>query len=120
MPLLVKFFFVPLLTILLCVVGFEGLSQASLPGTGDQKPSHVQGIRISRVKGDRDLNKIINVLESRIKNHHLPEKAKNKLASMNNEEIRIVSLLCDRMNETGDTAGADFALLLVTAVIVLS
>jgi hypothetical protein len=39
---------------------------------------------------------------------------------MNDEEIRLVTSLCDRMSETGETAGADFALLLVTAVIVLS
>jgi hypothetical protein len=117
---LIKFFLIPLLTILLCVVVFEGLSLASLPGGADPKPSRVQDIRISQVKRDRDLNKIIGVLESRIKNHHLPEKAKNKLAAMNDEETRLLTSLCDRMSETADTAGADFALLLATALIVLS
>jgi len=117
---LIKFVLVPMLTILLCVVVFEELSMASLPGGADPRPLRVQNVRIPPVKRDRDLNKIIGTLESRIKNHHLPEKAKNKLAVMNDEEIRLLKSLCDRMSETADTAGADFALLLATALIVLS
>ncbi len=117
---LIKFLLTPLLAILLCVVVLEDFSMASLPGYADQKPLRVQAIRISPVKRDRDLNKIIGILESRIKNHHLPGKAKNKLAAMNDEEIRLLTSLCDRLSETADTAGADFALLLATALIVLS
>ena len=118
---LIKFFLVPMLAILLCVVVFEELSVASLPGGADPRPLRVQNVRIPPVvKRDRDLNKIIGTLESRIKNHHLPEKAKNKLAAMNDEEIRLLKSLCDRMSETADTTGADFALLLATALIVLS
>jgi hypothetical protein len=117
---LIKFLLPPLLAILLCVVVLEDFSMASLPGHADQKPLRAQAIRISPVKKDRDLNKIIGILESRIKNHHLPGKAKNKLAAMNDEEIRLLTSLCDRLSETADTAGADFALLLATALIVLS
>ena len=117
---LIKFFLVPLLTILLCVGVFEELSMASLPGGADPRPLRVHNVRIPPVKRDRDLNKIIGTLESRIKNHHLPEKAKSKLAAMNDEEIRLLKSLCDRLSETADTARADFALLLATALIVLS
>jgi hypothetical protein len=116
----IKLFMVPLIAILLCVVVFEGLSMASLPGGADSKPLRVQDIRLSSVKRDRDLNKIIGTLESRIKTHHLPKKAKNKLATMNDEEIWLLTSLCDRLAETADTAGADLALLLATALIVLS
>jgi len=117
---LIKLFLVPLIAILLCVVVFEELSMASLPGGADPRPLRAQGIRISPVKRDRDLNKIIWILESRIKNHHLPEKAKNKLAAMDDEEIQLLKSLCDRLSETAHTAGADVALLLATALIVLS
>ncbi len=120
MQQLMKLFVIPLLVILLCIVVFERLSWASLPGGGDHKPAFPQGIRMSQADRDTDLNKIIKVLEGRIKNHHLPKKAKNKLAAMNDDDIRIVKSLCDRLSKTGDTASADFALLLVTAVIVLS
>jgi len=117
---LIKFLLLPLLVTLLCVVVFEDFSIASLPGHADQEPLRVQAIRISPVKRDRDLHKIIGILESRIKNHHLPGKAKNKLAAMNDEEIRLLTSLCDRLSETDNTAGSDFALLLATALIVLS
>lgn len=116
----IKLFLIPLLAILLCVVVFEELSVASLPGGADPKPLRVQNVRIPPAKRDRDLNKIIGILESRIKNHHLPEKAKSKLTAMNDEEIRLLKSLCDRLSQTTDTAGADFALLLATALIVLS
>ena len=116
----IKLFLVPLLAILLCVVFFEELSMASLPGGADPKPLRTQDMRISPIKRDRDLNKIIGTLESRIKNHHLPKKAKNKLAAMNDDEIRLLTSLCNRLSETADTAGADFAFLLATALIVLS
>jgi hypothetical protein len=117
---LIKLFLLPMFAIVLFLVVFEGLSMASLPGGADPKPLRVQDIRLLPVKRDRDLNKIIGALESRIKNHHLPKKAKNKLAAMNDEEIRILTSLCDRLSETVDTAGADFAFLLATALIVLS
>ena len=117
---LIKLFLVSLIAVLLCVVVFEELSMASLPGGEDSKPLRVQDTRISSVKRDRDLNRIIGILESRIKNHHLPKKAKNKIATMNAEEIRLLTSLCDRLSETADTAGADIAILLATALIVLS
>ena len=120
MRLLIKLFLIPTLVILLCIVVFEGSSWASLRGVGDQRPAFFQDRGMSQANRDSDLNKIIKVLETRIKNHHLPRKAKNKLAAMNDEDIRIVKSLCDRLSKTGDTASADFALLLVTAVIVLS
>jgi hypothetical protein len=120
MQQLVKLFFIPLFIILLNMVVFEGFGRAALPADGNPKTIFLHGVRMSQTNRDSDLNKIIKVLESRIKNHHLPNRAKNKLAAMNDEDIRIVKSLCDRLSETGDTASADFALLLVTAVIVLS
>ena len=116
----IKFFFVLLLVILLSAVGLEGLSMAALPGGAAPTPSPMRDTRLSQERAERDLSGIIGILESRIKNHQLPEKAKNKLAAMNDEEIRLVTALCDRMAGSGDTAGADLALMLVTALIVLS
>ncbi|HXY53309.1 MAG TPA: hypothetical protein VEM40_01410 [Nitrospirota bacterium] len=120
MQQLIRHFLIPLLATTMCVVVFEGLSRASLPGGGEQKPSLLEDTRLSPAHKDYDVNKIINVLESRIKNHNLPEKAKNKLAAMKDEDVQILKSLCDRMSETGDTAIADFALLLAAAVIVIS
>jgi hypothetical protein len=85
---LIKFFLVPMLAILLCVVVFEDVSLASLTGGADPKSLCPQDMRIS--------------------------------PAMNDEEIRLLTSLCDRLSETDDTAGADFALLLATALIILS
>jgi hypothetical protein len=116
----IKAFLVLLLVILSGVAGLDGPSFASLPVGAARMPSRVRETRLSHERGDRDLSGIIAVLETRIKNHRLPERVKNKLAAMNDEEIRIVTLLCDRMSETGDKAGADFAFFLLTAMIVTS
>jgi hypothetical protein len=120
MAKLIKYFSVLLPAIVLCIVVFEGSSAASVVTRSDGMPARLQDRELSQEMRGRELNKIIGALESRIKNHHLPEKAKKKLAAMNDQEFRLVKSLCDRMSETGDTAGADFVLLLVTAVIVLS
>ena len=116
----IKFFFVLLLVILLSAAGLEGLSMASLPEGAAPTHTRVRDTRSSPERADRDLSGIIGILESRIKNHRLPEKAKSKLAAMSDEDIRFVTALCDRMAGSGDTAGADLALMLVTALIVLS
>ena len=120
MSKLVKSMFVPVLVILLSVAGLEAKSMASAPKGAAPALSCVRDARVSQERAERDLSGIIGILESRIKNRRLPEKAKNKLAAMNAEEIRLVTSLCDRMAGGGDTAGADLALMLVTALIVLS
>ncbi len=116
----IKALLVLLLVIPLGVAGFERPSFASLPQGAAPMSSRVRETRLSHERDDRDLSGIIAVLESRIKNHRLPERVKNKLAAMNDEELRTVTLLCDRMSETGDTAGADLAFFLLTAMIVMS
>jgi hypothetical protein len=120
MSTLVKSMFVPVLVILLSAAGLEGASMASLPGGAAPALSRVRDTRLSQERAERDLSGIIGIIESRIKNRRLPEKAKHKLAAMNVEELRLVTSLCDRMAGGGDTAGADLALMLVTALIVLS
>jgi hypothetical protein len=116
----IKAFLVLFLVILLGVAGLDGPSFASLPEGAVRMPPRARETRLSHEGDVRDVSGIIAVLESRIKNHHVPERVKAKLAAMNDEEIRIISLLCDRMSGTGDKAGADFAFFLLTAVIVMS
>ena len=106
--------------ILLIFLFFEVPSTASVVTKSGRMPARVQAAQLSQEQRTRDLARIIGVLESRIKNHQLPEKAKNKLASMNDKEIRLIESLCERIEKAGDTASADFAFLLVTAAIVTS
>jgi hypothetical protein len=120
MSKLINCFFVLLLVILLSAAGLEGVSIAALPGGAAPMPSRVRDTRLSQERVDRDLSEIIGILESKIKNRQLPEKAKNKLAAMSDEDIRFVKSLCNRMAGADDTTGADLALMLVTALIVLT
>ena len=96
-----------LLFVVLCAADGNGLSAA---------PLLTQSGRRSPGMPDPGLEKIITVLEGRIRNHTLPEKARNKLAAMNGEELKLVASLCDRMSG----AGADVAFLLAAALIVLT
>jgi|SRR3990172_7337296 len=114
------FLSVLLLSIVLCFIVFEGSSRASLPGGVNVTPVRLDHERQSRMSDGRDLGKIIKILESRARNHQLPEKAIEKLADMKDDDIRLVSSLCDRISDAGDAAGADLAFILVTALIVIS
>ncbi len=118
MPKVIKTVLVLLLTIMLNIVAFEGIS-AALP-LGGLKPAlqRTQDTRLSQERSDRA--KIISVLESKIGNHRLPEQAREKLAAMDERDLRLIARLCDRIAMANDRAGTDLALLLATALIVLS
>ena len=116
--MLTRLFFVVSFAILLNA-GLEPAAVASPSNAAVSAPSHARTASLSRQRAER-LNGIVEILESRIKNHQLPEKAKNKLVAMSDEEIRLVASLCSRMAGEDNTAGVDLALMLVTALIVLS
>jgi hypothetical protein len=102
--------------VLLCAADGNGLSAASMTEQPVAAPLLTQSGRMSPGRPDPGLEKIITVLEGRIRNHTLSEKARNKLAAMNGEELKLVASLCDRMSG----AGADVAFLLAAALIVLT
>ncbi len=70
--------------------------------------------------GPDTISKILSVLEIRSSDRRILDKAAGKLSAMNNRDIRLISSLCDRISADGDTAGADIAFSLITAMIVLS
>lgn len=120
MKTFIQYFFVLLLSIMFSFVVFERSSTASLPGGANGLPVRLYHETQSRISNSRDLSKIIKILESKARNHQLPEKAIRKLVEMNDDDLRLVSSLCDRISGAGDAAGADLALILVTALIVVS
>ncbi len=120
MKKILEYLFILLSSIVLCFVILEGSSRASLPARVNTMSVRLYLERQSRMSSDRDLIKIIKILESRASNHQLSEKAIQKLADMKDDDIRLVSSLCDRIAEAGDAAGADLAFILVTALIVIS
>lgn len=64
--------------------------------------------------------KIMSVLEDRIEDPEVLAKTREKLHTLSDEEIRLVSSLCDRIATGERTARADIVFSLVTALIVLS
>jgi len=117
MDRLKNYFLALMLISLMLVTTLVGSSMASTQGSMVHLTSPTRYITPAK---ERDLNRIMSVLESRIRNHQLPAKVRNKLASMNDEEIRLLTSLCDRVSKTGETTGSDLAVMLVTALIVLS
>jgi hypothetical protein len=111
-----KFAAVLLFVVLLYAADGKDLFAAPMAERPGVAPLRAQASSISPGTHDPGLDKIITVLEGRIKNHQLPEKARNKLAAMSGEELRLVATLCDRMSG----AGADVAFLLAAALIVLT
>ncbi len=112
---------VPLVAILLSAVAVESLFAA---------PQHAGAVAVSGEAGrqlrmkdaeaDRDIDRVVSVLESRIGNRRLPSRAKERLASMDSRDFRLIVRLCDRIDGGGNTSGTDFAFLLAAALIVLS
>ncbi len=119
--LTVKRWWMVLALVVALSVALTGISSAAQMPKGE-KPLPVflnQGQR-SPEHVDRDLRRTIGVLEEKIGGRRLPKQAIEKLAAMNVEERKLVTLLCDRIAESGDKPSADVALMLVAALIVLT
>lgn len=67
-----------------------------------------------------DRLKILFVLENKMGNKKLLEKAKDKLVTLDDRQTRLISSLSDRIAQEGNTMGADIAFLLMTALIIFS
>jgi hypothetical protein len=67
-----------------------------------------------------ELAKIQRILSQKIADKKLSKKAEQKLSTLSDEEMRLISSLCDRIPQSDSSAGADVAFLLVTTLIVFS
>jgi hypothetical protein len=63
--------------------------------------------------------KILSVLEKKIEDPPLLEKTKDKLFTLNHEQIRLITSLSDQVDKEGNTMGSEVAFLLMTALITL-
>lgn len=69
---------------------------------------------------EADMIKLVSFLENKMGDQKLLEKAKDKLFKMSDRQIRLMVSLSDRTDNEWDTAGAEIAFLLITALIVFS
>jgi hypothetical protein len=99
----------------LCILSIEGVSVSfGYQPAGAIHSEHVEII------GPDAISKILSVLEIRSSDRKIIDKAAEKLSAMNQRDIQLISSLCDRISADGDTAGANIAFSLITAMIVLS
>jgi 4-hydroxybenzoate polyprenyltransferase len=83
------------------------------PGTAPDTRYQEGGLAVEKLK-------ILSVLEDRMGDEKILEKTKDKLLTLNDKKVRLISSLCERISDGERTAGADIAFSLVTALIVLS
>ena len=66
-----------------------------------------------------DVFKILSVLEKKMEDQQSLEKTRDKLFTLNHEQIRLMASLSDRVAKGGNTTGSEIAFLLMTALITL-
>jgi hypothetical protein len=67
-----------------------------------------------------EISMILKVLESKMGNQKIPQKALDKLVSLSDEQIGLITSLSERIADNSQTVGADVAFLLITAILVWS
>ena len=104
-----------ILAVLSLTLVFERMSLASFKGG----PAYINRKISASSPGrcEREIGRIISVLENRI-GAGMPVKAKDKLLIMDDKELLLAGSLCDRIAAADNKEGADFALLLVAALII--
>ena len=67
-----------------------------------------------------EISMILKVLENKMGNQKIPQKALDKLLSLSDEQIGLIASLSERIADNTRSVGADVAFLLITALLVWS
>jgi hypothetical protein len=73
-----------------------------------------------QIHRETDVMKIMSVLEKRVGDQKLLEKAKEKLSTLRGPEFSLITSLSEQITKEGDRPGVDIAFLLLTALIIFS
>lgn len=74
----------------------------------------------TEIAGGESISKILSLLETRGSDKKVLHKAAEKLLTLPEHQLRMMSSLCDRISGHDDTAGANIAFSLISAMIILS
>ncbi len=100
--------------LLLCLFFSGGAWAMSAPWQAGTEGNHF-------VKSSKDSReRILAVLETKITDAKVIEKASDKLRSLDERELGLMKSLCDRIAADSGSAGADIAFSLMSAMLVLS
>jgi hypothetical protein len=69
---------------------------------------------------DESISRILLVLGDRVDDQKLRGKTIDKLITLNDEKIQLISSLCDKIAMNRNSAGSDIAFSLVSIIIILS
>jgi hypothetical protein len=105
--------------IALALFGVGLLSSHAVWADGRPSLVIVQAAR-TEVVLDADASRILAVLESGLQGRALPEQAESKLSVMDQNRIRLLSELSDRVLDRDHPTGSRIALFLMTMLIILS
>lgn len=105
------------------LIGIVLIFSFALVATARPQEDAVKGL-IYGIRGHSapspDMTKILSVLKERAEDGKLLEKAKQKLAIMDEKDLRLMASLCDQIEARGNDAGADIAFLMTAMLVVLS
>ncbi len=103
----------PIVGFLVVCIGSFSATAVAAPGRTWEAPSQSASREVS-------LTRIVSVLETRMPSRELSEKAKAKLLTLSDRQIRTAASLAERIAEEGHTAAAETAFLLLTILITLA
>jgi len=83
------------------------------------KKSSIDG-EYEQTHRETDVTKIMSVLEKKVADQRLLEKAKEKLSTLREPEFSLITALSKQITKEGDRPGVDIAFLLLTALIIFS
>jgi low affinity Fe/Cu permease len=95
---------------------FIFLPNTTYAGIGKNVPSFDDQYLLSF---SADVFKILSVLEKKMEDQESLERTRDKLFTLNHEQIRLIASLSDRVAKGGNTTDSDVAFLLMTALITL-
>ena len=85
-------------------------AETKKPGVGEYQQLH----------RETDVIKIISVLEKKVGDQKLLEKAQEKLSTLREPEFSLITSLSEHLLREGDRPGVDIAFVLLTALIIFS
>lgn len=105
----------------LCSVNTAFAVPRGYPQSGSPFPAADKALKTwENRRVEAETSRIMAILEERIEDPVVLAKTREKLFTLKDEEIRLVSSLCDRISLGERTARAEIVFSLVTALIVLS
>ncbi|MBI2360708.1 MAG: hypothetical protein HYV04_17685 [Deltaproteobacteria bacterium] len=108
----------PLVVFILVAITIGSVGAASPAQRSFTDPGPPAGI----VRGDRraEIVHILSALQSKLENHRLPLKAREKLSTLSDDRLDLIASLAERMVRSRRALARDIAFLLVASLLILS